>query len=45
MPRRRAQDSGSPTLEQLALAELIESGDYDRHVARAATSTGSGATR
>jgi GntR family transcriptional regulator/MocR family aminotransferase len=30
-----AQDSGSPSLEQLALAELIESGDYDRHVARA----------
>jgi GntR family transcriptional regulator/MocR family aminotransferase len=32
---KAAQDSGSPTLEQLALAELIESGDYDRHVARA----------
>jgi GntR family transcriptional regulator/MocR family aminotransferase len=30
-----AQDSGSPALEQLALAELISSGDYDRHVARA----------
>jgi GntR family transcriptional regulator/MocR family aminotransferase len=30
-----AQDSGSPALDQLALAELIESGDYDRHVARA----------
>ena len=30
-----AQDSGSPALEQLALAELIASGDYDRHVARA----------
>ena len=28
-------DSGSPALEQLALAELIASGDYDRHVARA----------
>ena len=32
---KAAQDSGSPALEQLALAELIESGDYDRHVARA----------
>lgn len=30
-----AQDSGSPAIEQLALAELISSGDYDRHVARA----------
>jgi GntR family transcriptional regulator/MocR family aminotransferase len=29
------QDSGSPALEQLAMAELITSGDYDRHVARA----------
>jgi GntR family transcriptional regulator/MocR family aminotransferase len=32
---KAAQDSGSPTLEQLAMAELIESGDYDRHIARA----------
>jgi GntR family transcriptional regulator/MocR family aminotransferase len=32
---KAAQDSGSPALEQLALAELIQSGDYDRHVARA----------
>jgi GntR family transcriptional regulator/MocR family aminotransferase len=32
---KAAQDSGSPALEQLALAELIASGDYDRHVARA----------
>ena len=32
---KAAQDSGSPALEQLALAQLIESGDYDRHVARA----------
>ncbi len=30
-----ASDSGSPALEQLALAELLGSGDYDRHVARA----------
>jgi GntR family transcriptional regulator/MocR family aminotransferase len=28
-------DSGSPTADQLAMAELITSGDYDRHVARA----------
>jgi len=27
-------DSGSPTADQLALAELIANGDYDRHVAR-----------
>lgn len=32
---KAAQDAGSPSLEQLALAELIASGDYDRHVARA----------
>ena len=32
---KAAEDSGSPALEQLALAELIASGDYDRHVARA----------
>jgi GntR family transcriptional regulator/MocR family aminotransferase len=32
---KAAQDAGSPALEQLALAELIASGDYDRHVARA----------
>ena len=28
-------DAGSPTLEQLALAHLIESGDYDRHLRQA----------
>jgi GntR family transcriptional regulator/MocR family aminotransferase len=28
-------DSGSPALEQLALADLIVSGEYDRHIARA----------
>ncbi len=32
---KAAQDSGSPSIEQLALAQLIDSGDYDRHVARA----------
>jgi GntR family transcriptional regulator/MocR family aminotransferase len=32
---KAAQDSGSPALEQLALAAFITSGDYDRHVARA----------
>jgi GntR family transcriptional regulator/MocR family aminotransferase len=33
--QKSALDSGSPVLEQLALAEMIASGDYDRHVARA----------
>jgi GntR family transcriptional regulator/MocR family aminotransferase len=28
-------DSGSPAIDQLALAELLTSGDYDRHVVRA----------
>jgi GntR family transcriptional regulator/MocR family aminotransferase len=32
---KAAQDSGSPSIGQLALAQLIERGDYDRHVARA----------
>jgi GntR family transcriptional regulator/MocR family aminotransferase len=32
---KSALDSGSPTLEQLALADLLASGEYDRHVARA----------
>jgi GntR family transcriptional regulator/MocR family aminotransferase len=32
---KAAQDSGSPAIGQLALAQLIDSGDYDRHVARA----------
>jgi GntR family transcriptional regulator / MocR family aminotransferase len=32
---KSAADSGSPALEQLAMAELLASGDYDRHVARA----------
>ncbi len=32
---KAAQDSGSPSIGQLALAQLIESGEYDRHVARA----------
>ena len=27
-------DSGSPAIDQLALAHLIERGDYERHVAR-----------
>ena len=30
--RKRLADAGSPTLEQLALARLIECGDYDRHL-------------
>ena len=32
---KNATDSGSPVFSQLAMAELIRSGDYDRHVARA----------
>jgi GntR family transcriptional regulator / MocR family aminotransferase len=32
---KRLADAGSPTLEQLALARLIESGDYDRHLRQA----------
>ncbi len=31
---KRLSDRGSPTLEQLALAKLIESGRYDRHLRR-----------
>jgi GntR family transcriptional regulator / MocR family aminotransferase len=30
-----AADSGSPAIDQLALAELLLSGEYDRHVGRA----------
>ncbi|MBV9810942.1 MAG: PLP-dependent aminotransferase family protein [Solirubrobacterales bacterium] len=30
--RKRISDRGSPTLEQLALATLIESGRYDKHL-------------
>jgi GntR family transcriptional regulator / MocR family aminotransferase len=33
--RKRLADAGSPTLDQLALAQLIESGDYDRHLRQA----------
>jgi GntR family transcriptional regulator / MocR family aminotransferase len=32
---KAASDAGSPALEQLSMAELLASGDYDRHVARA----------
>jgi GntR family transcriptional regulator/MocR family aminotransferase len=32
---KNAADSGSPAFIQLAMAELLTSGDYDRHVARA----------
>jgi GntR family transcriptional regulator / MocR family aminotransferase len=31
---KRLSDRGSPTLEQLSLATLIESGRYDRHLRR-----------
>ena len=34
MEDKRLSDRGSPTLEQLALAKLIESGRYDRHLRR-----------
>ena len=34
MEDKRLSDRGSPTLEQLALATLIESGRYDRHLRR-----------
>jgi GntR family transcriptional regulator/MocR family aminotransferase len=30
-----AADSGSPAIDQLVLADLLSSGEYDRHVARA----------
>jgi len=32
---KRASDSGSPTIPQLAMADLIASGEYERSVARA----------
>ena len=31
---KRRDEHGSPTLEQLALAQLIESGRFDRHLRR-----------
>ncbi|WP_369249370.1 PLP-dependent aminotransferase family protein [Streptomyces sp. R41] len=34
---KRLTDRGSPTLDQLALAKLIESGRYDRHLRRMRT--------
>ena len=33
-PRQAVADRGSPGLDQLALASLIESGRYDRHLRR-----------
>jgi GntR family transcriptional regulator / MocR family aminotransferase len=33
--RKSATDSGSPALDQLALAHLLQAGEYERHVARA----------
>ncbi len=33
--QKSAADSGSPTVNQLALAELLSSGEYERHVVRA----------
>ena len=37
---KRLDDRGSPTLDQLALATLIESGRYDRHLRRMRTTYG-----
>jgi GntR family transcriptional regulator/MocR family aminotransferase len=31
---KAATDSGSPTIDQLAMTELLASGDYERHVAK-----------
>jgi GntR family transcriptional regulator / MocR family aminotransferase len=33
--RKSAADSGSPAVDQLALADLLTSGDYERHIVRA----------
>ena len=33
--QKRLADHGSPTLDQLALARLLESGAYDRHLRQA----------
>jgi GntR family transcriptional regulator/MocR family aminotransferase len=33
--QKSATDSGSPVIDQLALAELISSGEYERHIVRA----------
>jgi GntR family transcriptional regulator / MocR family aminotransferase len=33
--RRVLSDSGSPTIDQLALADLLSTGEYERHVVRA----------
>jgi GntR family transcriptional regulator/MocR family aminotransferase len=37
LPTKFLADHGSPTLDQLALAHLIEAGDYDRHIRAART--------
>ena len=37
LPSKFLADHGSPTLDQLALAHLIEAGDYDRHIRAART--------
>jgi GntR family transcriptional regulator / MocR family aminotransferase len=33
--RKSAADSGSPAIDQLALADMLSSGDYEKHVVRA----------
>jgi GntR family transcriptional regulator/MocR family aminotransferase len=35
LARKSAADSGSPAIDQLALAGLLASGEYERHIARA----------
>jgi GntR family transcriptional regulator/MocR family aminotransferase len=35
LARKSAADSGSPAIDQLALADLLSSGEYERHIARA----------
>jgi GntR family transcriptional regulator/MocR family aminotransferase len=37
LPNKFLADHGSPTLDQLALAHLVEAGDYDRHIRAART--------
>jgi GntR family transcriptional regulator/MocR family aminotransferase len=35
LARKSAADSGSPAIDQLALASLLEAGEYERHIVRA----------
>ena len=40
-----AADRGSPALEQVALADFVTRGEFDRHCGACARSTAGGATR